>query len=137
MSTKISKTYVIMKDGIKIKTAKSLTAAKSIADQEQADVFCGEECVYKAQVTETTEAVEATEASQTAEAPEEVKAVEPVHAVQASEAQSDVSDNGDNGMEANSATNAESSVSDMAEKPTVARPRATTAVEEEPVTELR
>ena len=149
MSTKTSKTYVIMKDGIKIKTAKSLTAAKSIADQEQADVFCGEECVYKAQVTETTEAVEATEASQTAEAPEEVKAVEPVHAVQASEAQSDVSDNGDNGMEANSATNAESSVSDetakspvpsvsdMAEKPstaTVARVAvATAAVEEEPV----
>ena len=139
MSTKISKTYVIMKDGIKIKTAKSLTAAKSIADQEQADVFCGEECVYKAQVTETTEAVEATEASQTAEAPEEVKAVETVHAVQSSETQSDVSDNG---LEANSAANSDSAVkpdapsvsdmagakTDMAEKPTVVR----AAIEEEP-----
>ena len=34
MSTKTNKTYTIMKDGNKIKTAKSLNAAKAIADQE-------------------------------------------------------------------------------------------------------
>ena len=138
MSTKASKTYTIMKDGIKIKTAKSLNAAKAIADQEQAEVFCGDECVYKAQV--------ASDSSQTAEAPEEVKAVETVHAVQASEAQSDVSDNG---TEANPTANAVSSVSDeaakadapsvsdMAEKPTITpAPKPTVraaAIEEEPV----
>ena len=150
MSTKTNKTYTIMKDGIKIKTAKSLNAAKAIADQEQAEVFCGEECVYKAQITatgetEVTEAVEATEVSQTAEATEEVKAVETVHAVQSSETQSDVSDNAvtDNGAEANSAANSDSaaktdipSVSDMAEKPTITpAPKPTAAraaVEEEP-----
>ena len=137
MSTKTNKTYTIMKDGIKIKTAKSLNAAKAIADQEQAEVFCGEECVYKAQITatgetEVTEAVEATEVSQTAEATEEVKAVETVHAVQSSETQSDVSDNA---VEANPAANTASSVSDMAgaktdmaEKPTVR----SAAIEEEP-----
>ena len=146
MSTKASKSYTIMKDGIKIKTAKSLNAAKAIADQEQAEVFCGEECVYKAQVateeTEATKATEATEVSQTAEASEEVKAVDSVHAVQSSETQSDVTDNG---AEANSAANSDSaaktdipSVSDMAEKPTVTpapKPtvaRAAVAVEEEP-----
>ena len=128
----MSKTYVIMKDGNKIKTAKSLNAAKAIADQEQADVFCGDKCVYHFPGTE------ATEASQTAEASEEVKAVDAVHAVQASEAQSDVTDNA---VEANSTANSDSatkadasSVSDMAEKPTVA-PKPTvrsTAVEEEP-----
>ena len=86
MSTnKTSKTYTIMKDGNKIKTAKSLNTAKAIADQEQAEVFCGDECVYKPQP-------QATEASQTAEASEEVKAVDTVHAVQSSEAQSGVSD---------------------------------------------
>ena len=134
----MSKTYTIMKDGNKIKTAKSLNAAKAIADQEQAEVFCGEECVYKAQaVPEATEAVEATEASQTAEAPEEVKAVDTVHAVQASETQSDVTDTA---VEANSTANSDSatkadasSVSDMAEKPTVApKPTVRAAIEEEP-----
>ena len=154
MSTKTNKTYTIMKDGNKIKTAKSLNAAKAIADQEQAEVFCGEECVYKAQAvpeateaTKATEATEATEVSQTTEAPEEVKAVDSVHAVQSSETQSDVSDNAvtDNGAEANSAANSDSaaktdipSVSDMAEKPTITpapKPtvaRAAVAVEEEP-----
>ena len=129
MSTKASKTYTIMKDGIKIKTAKSLNAAKAIADQEQAEVFCGDECVYRNS--------NGTYNSQATEAPEEVKAI------QASEAQSDVSDNG---IEANSAANTEptaSSVSDMAEKPTVtptpkptvarAAAVATATVEEEPV----
>ena len=133
----MSKTYVIMKDGIKIKTAKSLNAAKAIADQEQAEVFCGEECVYKAQIAE---AKDVAETSQTAEAPEAVKAVDSVHAVQASETQSDVTDNA---VEANSTANSDSatkadasSVSDMAEKPTVTpAPKPTvrsTAVEEEP-----
>ena len=136
MSTKTNKTYTIMKDGIKIKTAKSLNAAKAIADQEQAEVFCGEECVYKAQI-----ATEASQTAETAEAPEAVKAVDSVHAVQASETQSDVTDNA---VEANSTANSDSatkadasSVSDMAEKPTVnPTPKPTvvraTVVEEEP-----
>ena len=128
MSTKTSKTYTIMKDGNKIKTAKSLNVAKAIADQEQAEVFCGDECVYKAQT--------ATEALQTAEVSEAVKTVDTVHAVQSSEAQSHV---GDNTAEANpaakeetAASKEEAPVSDMAdvEKPTV---KVSTAIEEEPV----
>ena len=161
MSTKTSKVYTIMKDGIKIKTAKSLNTAKAIADQEQADVFCGDECVYKS-VTSGLDGADKPYNSQSAEATEAVKAVkavETVQAVQASEAQSDVSDKVDNadkadsGIEANPRANAEASeadettktdapdapdapyVSGMAEKPTVAKPRtaiATAAVEEEP-----
>ena len=122
----ISKIYTIMKDGNKIKTAKSLNTAKAIADQEQAEVFCGDECVYKAQ--------RAAEASQTAEASEEVKAVNTVHAVQSSEAQSDVSDIANTAASKEEATAAteEAPVSDMAdaEKPTV---KGATAVEEEPI----
>ncbi len=123
-----SKIYTIMKDGNKIKTAKSLNVAKAIADQEQAEVFCGDECVYKAQT--------ATEALQTAEVSEAVKTVDTVHAVQSSEAQSHV---GDNTAEANpaakeetAASKEEAPVSDMAdvEKPTV---KVSTAIEEEPV----
>ena len=131
-----SKIYTIMKDGNKIKTAKSLNTAKAIADQEQAEVFCGDECVYKPQP-------QATEASQTAEASEEVKAVNTVHAVQSSEVQSDVGDIANPAAkEETAASKEEASVSDMAaanpstEKavksaslPTVA----TTAVEEEPI----
>ena len=130
-----SKIYTIMKDGNKIKTAKSLNTAKAIADQEQAEVFCCDECVYKAQ--------RAAEASQTAEASEEVKAVNTVHAVQSSEVQSDVGDIANPAAkEETAASKEEASVSDMAaanpstEKavksaslPTVA----TTAVEEEPI----
>ncbi len=127
-----SKIYTIMKDGNKIKTAKSLNTAKAIADQEQAEVFCGDECVYKAQ--RTAEAPEATEASQTTEASEEVKAVDTVHAVQSSEAQSGVSDIANTAASKEEATAAteEAPVSDMAdaEKPTV---KGATAVEEEPV----
>ena len=117
-----SKIYTIMKDGNKIKTAKSLK------------VFCGDECVYKAQ--RTAEAPEATEALQTAEVSEAVKTVDTVHAVQSSEAQSHV---GDNTAEANpaakeetAASKEEAPVSDMAdvEKPTV---KVSTAIEEEPV----
>ena len=127
-TTKTSKTYTVMKDGNKIKTAKSLNAAKAIADQEQAEVFCGDECVYKAQ--RTAEAPEATEAS------EEVKAVDTVHAVQSSEAQNRVSDNTAEAnlasKEETMASKEEAPVSDMAdaEKPTV---KGATAVEEEPV----
>ena len=129
-----SKIYTIMKDGNKIKTAKSLNTAKAIAEQEQAEVFCGDECVYKAQ--RTAEAPEATEASQTTEASEEVKAVDTVHALQSSESQSSVSDiaNPAASMEEAAAKEEEPevSVSDMAdaEKPTV---KGATAVEEEPV----
>ena len=123
-----SKIYTIMKDGNKIKTAKSLNAAKAIADQEQAEVFCGDECVYKAQTT--------TEASQSIEASEEVKAVDTVHALQSSESQSSVSDiaNPAASMEEAAAKEEEPevSVSDMAdaEKPTV---KGATAIEEEPI----
>ena len=38
----ISKIYTIMKDGNIIKTAKILNTAKAIAEQEQAEVFCGD-----------------------------------------------------------------------------------------------
>ena len=41
-----NKTYVIMKNGVKIKTTKSLNSAKVFADQEQAEVFCNGEKVY-------------------------------------------------------------------------------------------
>ncbi len=110
MSTKTSKVYTIMKDGIKIKTTKSLNTAKAIAAQEQADVFCGDECVYKSNGDGTSKPYNL----QTTEAPEAVKAVENVHAVQTSETQSDV---GDNGIKANPAANsapAAESVSNMA-----------------------
>ena len=36
----MSKLYTVMKNNEKIKTARSLNAAKEIADQEQAEVFC-------------------------------------------------------------------------------------------------
>ena len=42
----MSKLYTVMKNNEKIKTARSLNAAKEIADQEQAEVFCDGECVY-------------------------------------------------------------------------------------------
>ena len=45
MSTK--KSYIIMKDGTKIKTAKSLISAKAIAEAEQAEVFCNGEHIYQ------------------------------------------------------------------------------------------
>ena len=44
----MSKLYTVMKNNEKIKTARSLNAAKEIADQEQAEVFCDGECVYTA-----------------------------------------------------------------------------------------
>ena len=42
----MSKLYAIMKDGQKIKTARSLNVAKELADQEQAEVFCDGEKIY-------------------------------------------------------------------------------------------
>lgn len=42
----MSKLYTIMKDGHKIKTARSLNVAKELADQEQAEVFCEGEKIY-------------------------------------------------------------------------------------------
>ena len=117
MSNKTSKVYTIMKDGIKIKTTKSLNTAKAIADQEQADVFCGDECVYKS-VTSGLDGADKPYNSQSAEATEAVKAVETVHAVQASEAQSDVSDkvdNADNAAKEEAAPKTDST----AEEPTV------------------
>ena len=120
MSTKTSKVYTIMKDGIKIKTTKSLNTAKAIADQEQADVFCGDECVYKS-VTSGLDGADKPYNSQSAEATEAVKAVkavETVQAVQASEAQSDVSDkvdNADNAAKEEAAPKTDST----AEEPTV------------------
>ena len=49
----MSKLYTVMKNNEKIKTARSLNAAKEIADQEQAEVFCDGECVYTAQQSAT------------------------------------------------------------------------------------
>lgn len=49
----MSKLYTVMKNNEKIKTARSLNAAKEIADQEQAEVFCDGECVYTASQAET------------------------------------------------------------------------------------
>lgn len=58
----MSKVYVIMKDNVKIKTARSLNAAKEIADKELADVFCNNECIYKANgITSSVEEAPITE----------------------------------------------------------------------------
>ena len=53
MST--NRTYIIMKNGVKIKTTKSLNTAKAFADQEQAEVFCNGENVYSAAITSNPE----------------------------------------------------------------------------------
>lgn len=41
-----SKTYTVMKDGDILKELKTLAAAKKLADNEDAEVFCGGLCVY-------------------------------------------------------------------------------------------
>ena len=41
-----TKTYTVMKDGETIKELKSLSAAKKLADTEDAEVFCEGLCVY-------------------------------------------------------------------------------------------
>ena len=55
----MSKLYVVMKNNEKIKTAKSLSVAKEIADQEQAEVFCDGKCVYTASQSQSTELIQA------------------------------------------------------------------------------
>ena len=45
-----NKTYVIMKNSVKIKTTKSFNNAKAVAEAEQAEVFCNGEKVYSAAV---------------------------------------------------------------------------------------
>ena len=44
----MSKTYTVMKEGTKLKTAKSLASAKGIADEETAEVYAEGKCVYSA-----------------------------------------------------------------------------------------
>lgn len=41
------KEYAVKKDGEVLKTYKSLTAAKQLAEKELANVYAGDECVYK------------------------------------------------------------------------------------------
>ena len=77
----MSKLYTVMKNNEKIKTARSLNAAKEIADQEQAEVFCDGECVYTASQAETqaTQAtpIQAEPAEKPAEKPTENIAEKP------------------------------------------------------------
>ena len=71
MSNKI---YNVMKDGGKLETMKTLSAAKKLADEEGAEVYVDGKCVYTGQ-----KASEGTKAEIPDEAPEpaEEKAVEP------------------------------------------------------------
>lgn len=41
------KEYTVKKDGEVLKTYKSLTAAKQLAEKEIANIYSGDECVYK------------------------------------------------------------------------------------------
>ena len=41
-----NKTYTVMKDGEELKELKTLAAAKKLADEKDAEVFCGGLCVY-------------------------------------------------------------------------------------------
>lgn len=43
----MAKTYIVQKNGETLKELKTLTAAKKLADAEDAEVFCEGECVYK------------------------------------------------------------------------------------------
>ena len=92
----MSKLYTIMKDGQKIKTARSLNVAKELADQEQAEVFCEGEKIYApvsdglsgqliaeethAPVTEETDAPDAPEVEAEEEIIEPAKPAEPAKA---------------------------------------------------------
>ena len=74
----MSKLYTVMKNNEKIKTARSLNAAKEIADQEQAEVFCDGECVYTAsQATQATQATPIQAETKAAEKPTENIAEKP------------------------------------------------------------
>ena len=47
----MSKTYVVMKDGVKVKTVRSLAKAKEVADG--AEIYCNGELVYQEKPPET------------------------------------------------------------------------------------
>ena len=51
------KTYTVMKDGEEIEKLTTLVAAKKLADEEGAEVFCEGECVYKGAVKDAPETV--------------------------------------------------------------------------------
>lgn len=82
----MSKLYAIMKDGQKIKTARSLNVAKELADQEQAEVFCDGEKIYApvsvqpdaagATVTPDASADEETHATETEESADSINTEE-------------------------------------------------------------
>ena len=55
-----NKTYTVMKDGEELKELKSLTAAKKLADTEDAEVFCDGKCVYQGTVAPIEDTVEET-----------------------------------------------------------------------------
>ena len=59
-----NKTYVIMKNGVKIKTTKSFNNAKAVAEAEQAEVFCNGELVYEAASSVAEETHTATSGSE-------------------------------------------------------------------------
>ena len=67
----MSKTYVIMKNGVKMKTVKSLNAAKEIAVSAAAEVFCNGEQIYPA-ITAITESHTEAEVPATITVPESV-----------------------------------------------------------------
>ena len=84
----MAKNYVVMKDGITLKTVKTFPAAKRLADAEGASVLCEGVSVYTAEKTAAVEAevtaedVEATASQETEEegalAPESDAEPEPV-----------------------------------------------------------
>jgi len=41
-----TKTYIVVKDGTELKTLKTLTAAKKLAEEEEAEVICDGKVVY-------------------------------------------------------------------------------------------
>ena len=50
-----NKIYSVIKDGVALKDGiKNLISAKALAKKENAEVFCGGECVYRVQKTEET-----------------------------------------------------------------------------------
>lgn len=50
-----NKIYSVIKDGVVLKDGiKNLISAKALAKKENAEVFCGGECVYRVQKTEET-----------------------------------------------------------------------------------
>lgn len=70
----MAKEYVVMKDGEELKTYKSLPAAKTMAEKEDAEVYADGECVYASVSAILTDPPSVEEAK---ELVEETKAVEP------------------------------------------------------------